>query len=80
MTIQIKAYGPLIPVLGEQVFQFEFGGGSASDFLDALLHAYPGLQPWQGRIAVACDNAVLAAQAVIEPDSLVELIPPVSGG
>lgn len=81
MQLTIQAYGPLIPVLGSEPFAIELNAdASARDLLKALQDQYPALADWEGRIACAQQDALLPAAATLSADSVIELIPPVSGG
>lgn len=80
MTITLLPYGPLVQVLGDAPLPFTTVSATAGELLDELHSAYPGLEPWNQRIALACGDALLGARSAIEDGSEIALIPPVSGG
>ena len=52
----------------------------AHGVLAAIGHAVPKLQPLIPSCRLAVDNRYVTDQAVIDEDSVIALIPPVSGG
>lgn len=80
MNVQLIPYGPLQEVLGAPSLSFEASATSAAALLQALHAAHPGLAPWQGRIALAHGESLLAADSPLEDGMQIALIPPVSGG
>jgi molybdopterin converting factor small subunit len=53
---------------------------TAAKVVDALSTAHPGLVPLLGRSRLVVNQRYVEADASIEPDDEVAIIPPVSGG
>jgi len=56
------------------------GGATVADLKDALATAYPDLKDLLSRSSIAVDQKYAVEKDVIEEDSEVAMIPPVSGG
>ena len=80
MNVQLIPYGPLIDVLGPAPQGFEFQGQTAAELIHSLHQQFNDLSPWQGRIALAVGERLLAKQDTLASGDEVALIPPVSGG
>ncbi len=80
MKLQLRPYGPLIPVLGDGLLEIEAPVDTAGQLLDWLHARNPELAPWHRRIACGMGASLLSADARLTEDSEIALIPPVSGG
>ncbi len=80
MKLQLRPYGPLIPVLGEGPLAVEAPVHTAGELLDWLHGQYPDLAPWRRRIACGMGASLLGADAALTDQAEIALIPPVSGG
>lgn len=55
-------------------------GARVTDALEAIVRAYPALEPLRGHLAVAQDGVVVRASDALRDGAELALLPPVSGG
>lgn len=55
-------------------------GACVADALDAVVRAYPALEPLRGQLAVAQDGVIVRAADALHDGAELALLPPVSGG
>jgi len=79
MTVQVRAYGPLIDVLGTATATLSLDLPRRLAELRPLIdQAFPGLRGLSFRIAV--DHQLPGEDAIIEQAAELALLPPASGG
>ena len=78
MKVQITAYGIARDIAGRS-FELEVEGATVRDLRTALLLAYPPLASLKS-LMVAVNENYAGDDALINPEDVVVLIPPVSGG
>jgi len=79
VTVTVRAYGPLIDVLGAATTTLALIlPCKASDLRPAVDDAFPGLRGLNFRIAV--DHRLLHEDTVVDAAAELALLPPASGG
>lgn len=81
MRIRLLAFATARQALGSGEIDFEIEpGATVSDLANQLQDAYPELRGIWPRLAIAVDGDLAGPQTVLEENSEVALLPPVSGG
>jgi len=81
VRVDVLLFASLEEAHGSTTIEIEIAdGATASDVVDAVRAASPGLAGLLASVRVACDHEVRDAHAPVLPAREIALIPPVSGG
>lgn len=79
MKLQIKVFGPAKEIIGGNSLQIEFAGKTVGELRSQLISAYPDLAKLRS-VIIAINETYVPEDSLVNPDDIVALIPPVSGG
>ena len=80
MEIKILAFGITHELIGERELNLTLESGTdVAKLRDLLYEAYPNLKELKS-MAIACNEEYAEDHQIILPNSVIALIPPVSGG
>jgi molybdopterin converting factor subunit 1 len=81
MRITVLFFANLRDLVGHDRTSLDLrDGSSVQQALDELFRAYPMIEPWRGRIAVAMNERYVPLTARLSDGCTLGVIPPVSGG
>jgi molybdopterin converting factor subunit 1 len=81
MRIRVLLFAHLAEQIGAREVALDLADDArAAEALEAFFAAWPAFAAWRGRLAIARDERYITMETPIEPDDVIALIPPVSGG
>ena len=79
MTVRLQYFSHLKDLRGPDCLEVP-EGATVADLLEAAFTATPPLRAWDRHLLVAIGEAYAVRDAVLRPNDLVSLMPPVQGG
>jgi molybdopterin converting factor small subunit len=79
MTVRLQYFSHLKNLRGPECLEMP-EGTTVAELLEAVFTAAPPLRDWDRHVLVAVGEAYADRDAVLRPDDLVSVMPPVQGG
>jgi molybdopterin converting factor small subunit len=79
MTVRLQYFSHLKSLRGPDCVEVR-EGTTVAELLEAVFTAAPPLRSWERHVLVAIGEAYADRNAVLRPNDLVSLMPPVQGG
>ena len=81
MTVRIRFFAGLVPIVGEKSIEMALPPGATVGTLrDQLVTQYPVLEPYMTTYVCAVSEEMRMPEYVLTDGDLVDVIPPIAGG